>query len=316
MTMATPSDVTVVICSRDRPSMLANALAAVSAATPAEVQVLVVDSASSSAQTRDVAVSAGVDYLRTDVKGLSIARNIGYAAGREIIVFTDDDCEPVAGWIDQLLKPFADARVGAVTGLLLDSSRMDELNGSQAQLAPAMKYSSVRRGLDAGHGALMAFRRDLLAQLDGFDDVLGAGRYFAGAEDLDMFCRVLAFGRTIVHQPRAIVCHMNTRDEVAYRALLGGYGRGLGAMIAKWWRIAPGTAMQLATIVYLRACLRLLRGIRSSRKRGGELAFLRGVSVGLASARGMTVVGSRFADANRPQEAPLETERPEAEAAQ
>jgi GT2 family glycosyltransferase len=162
----------------------------------------------------------------------------------------------------------------------------------------------------------MAFRRDLLAQLDGFDDVLGAGRYFAGAEDLDMFCRVLASGRTIVYQPRAIVCHMNTRDEVAYRALLGGYGRGLGAMIAKWLRFAPGTAMQLATIVYLRGCLRLLRGIRSSRKRGGELAFLLGVSVGFASTSRMAVVGSRFVDTNRPAEAPLDVDRPEAEAAQ
>lgn len=281
--------------------MLANALSKTAAVITPEVRVLVVDSASSSGATRERAVSSGADYLRTDVRGLSIARNLGLeGAERDIIIFTDDDCEPAEGWLARLLAPFADPEVAAVTGTLLDSSRIDErITGER------MTFTSIHRGLDAGHGALMAFRSQALADLGGFDDVLGAGRHFAGAEDLDMFCRLIAAGWKIVNEPQAIVRHMNTRDTESYRILLNGYGLGLGALANKWLRIAPKTGLILAGIVYLRASTRLLRQVGSARGRGGQLALLRGVSAGLLEARRLGLEGSRFIDDDRPAPTPL-----------
>jgi hypothetical protein len=151
----------------------------------------------------------------------------------------------------------------------------------------------------------MAFRTDLLREVGGFDDVLGAGRYFAGAEDLDMFCRVLETGRLIVHVPSAIVCHINTRDTVAYRVLLYGYGLGLGAMTSKWMRLSPWTGIQLVGTVYVRGLVGLARRIRSARGRRGQLALLRGITVGLAATRRFTLAGSRFVDEHRPAPTPL-----------
>ena len=72
---------------------------------------------------------------------------------------------------------------------------------------------------DAGHGAIMAFRRERLVALGGFDPVLGAGRRLAGAEDLDMFCRILDDGAHIVYDPSCVVHHVHTRADDAYTVL-------------------------------------------------------------------------------------------------
>ena len=75
--MPAPSDLAVIVCSRERADMLEHALASIVAATPREVEILVVDSASTTTATKEVAEAAGVRYVRSDVKGLSIARNLG-----------------------------------------------------------------------------------------------------------------------------------------------------------------------------------------------------------------------------------------------
>jgi glycosyltransferase involved in cell wall biosynthesis len=310
--MTGTADVAVVICSRNRPDMLAHALAKLIRTTPREVRILVVDSASSTAETQHVATAAGVEFLRTDVRGLSIARNVGLrAAGRSIVVYTDDDCEPTEGWIDHILAAFANPDVGAVTGMLLDHSKAGSVTPG-----PRRRYTAVRRGLDAGHGALMAFRTDLIAGLGGFDEVLGAGRRFAGAEDLDMFCRVLASGRSIVHEPNSVVLHLNTREGDDYTKLLRGYGLGLGGLATKWLRLAPATGVQIAVVATGRTVVRLLRGLRSRRLRRAQLAMLGGILAGMAISLRFSLDGARFVDAHPPDATPLNDKGTRPESAQ
>jgi glycosyltransferase involved in cell wall biosynthesis len=300
--VAATADVTVVLCSRNRPELLERALARINQVTPADTRVLVVDSASSTPRTRDVALAAGVDVVRSDVPGLSIARNLGLAtADRPYVVYTDDDCEPVEGWIEHVVAPFDDEAVGAVTGLLLDQSRIG-LPHSEDQV----RFTSIRRGLDAGHGALMAFRREMLVRLGGFDDLLGAGRRFAGSEDLDMFCRVLATGSAIVHEPRSVVHHMNTREDDEYAELLHGYGLGLGGLLTKWVRLAPATGLGLSVLAYGRTGVRLTQRLGSRRGRRGQLAMLRGMVAGMAISSRFAMTGSRFVDEHPPEPTPID----------
>ncbi|TPX04002.1 glycosyltransferase, partial [Schumannella luteola] len=170
--MPSPSELAVVVCSRERAEMLSAALVTIVAHTPREAEILVVDSASTTSATIDVARAAGVRYVRTDTKGLSIARNVGLAATRRpYLVYTDDDCVAVERWTEGILERFADEAVGSVTGEMIDHTLADEVAPGEPR-----RYERVLDGLDAGHGALMAFRRDVLVELGGFDEVLGAGR--------------------------------------------------------------------------------------------------------------------------------------------
>lgn len=277
--------------------MLRTALASFRAATPEGVQILVVDSASTTAQTLEVAREAGVDEVRSDIKGLSIARNVGLATSeRPIVVYTDDDCQAVDGWLEALLPHLDDPSVGAVTGTMLDHS----LVGHSRAVPPVRRYHKTIEGLDAGHGAIMAFRRELVVELGGFDPVLGAGRALAGAEDLDLFCRILAAGYAIVFDPASVVHHVNTRVDDAYKTLHRGYGLGLGALTNKWLRLRVRTGVPMGAIIVKRTVCRALRRWKTKRRRGADLALLRGFFGGLVMSTRLAFDGFVFVDAKPP----------------
>ncbi|MET2011727.1 glycosyltransferase [Microbacterium chocolatum] len=284
-----PEDVTVIVCSRDRPEMLRAALTSVQEASPPEVGVLVVDSGSETDETRDVAADAGVDYVRAH-RGLSIARNAGLvAADSPIVIFTDDDCHPAPGWIEAALPHFAEARVATVTGRMLDHTVAED-----APYHRRSRYERPVTGIDAGHGAVMAFRREVVLRIGGFDDALGAGQPMAGAEDLDIFTRMLLAGTSIVHEPDCLVRHTNTRAGDAYVRLHEGYGRGLGAYLVKHLRTHPVLGLRLGWRLKGRTLVRIARGLRRRRSVAHDVALLRGMAVGARTMWRTPIVGERF----------------------
>ncbi|UOE44336.1 glycosyltransferase family 2 protein [Agromyces larvae] len=295
--MPAPTELTVIVCSRERPDMLARSLASIVAATPLGAEILVVDSASTGSATLDVAADAGVRAVRSDVSGLSIARNLGLAStDRPYVLYTDDDCVALDGWTDRILRHFDDPRVGAVTGRMLDHTLVTE----PSSIAGVDRLERTLDGLDGGHGALMGFRRELILGLGGFDEVLGAGREFAGAEDLDAFCRVLQSGYALVHDEGAVVHHVNTREGEAYTDLHRGYGLGLGAMANKWIRTRPTVGIPMLGILLKRTAVRAVRHTRHARRGAADRAMLRGILAGLARSTRMRLDGERFVDDHRP----------------
>ena len=301
--MPTPRDLAVVVCTRNRAAMLADALASITSAVPDDVEVVVVDSASDTWETRHVAAASRATYVRSDIRGLSIARNLGLqATDRPLVLFTDDDCIAIEGWIEPVLARFADQSVGAVTGRMLDHT----LVGGDEPPAPPRRYTRTIEGLDAGHGAVMAFRRELALQLGGFDHVLGAGRRLAGAEDLDMFWRVLDAGHAIVHDPACVIHHMNTRQGDSYAELHLGYGLGLGALANKLVRLRFGVGVATLAILLKRTGGRALRRRRDPRRGGADRAMLRGIRPGFFAGARLRITGTTFIDEHPPAPTPID----------
>ncbi|MCP2032072.1 glycosyltransferase involved in cell wall biosynthesis [Okibacterium sp. HSC-33S16] len=296
--MAHPADVTLILCSRERPRLLRDALASVVSVTSPDVEVVVVDSGSTTDATGRVAREAGVRTVRTDIRGLSIARNVGLRASeREIVVYTDDDCVVTAGWLEAMLRHFDAPDVGVVTGRMLDHTKV----GSEQAYTHKWRFTDVADGLDAGHGALMAFRRKPLLALGGFDEVLGAGRELAGAEDLDAFCRMIDDGWRIVHEPDSIVHHVFTRVGENYRELLHGYGLGMGALANKWSRIDKSIGRVMLTVVLSRQLRKAARALPRRRARArAELAMATGIVRGYRRGSRLRLDGKLFVDASRP----------------
>lgn len=285
-----PPSSTVVICTRDRPALLARMLESVRRHAPG-VDVLVVDSASTTEETRRVAEAAGVGYLRVHRPGLSIARNAGVdAVDTDVVVFTDDDCVVADDWTAPLVEPFADPRVGVVTGVMLgEGTDVSALTDD-----PPRATRRTADGLDLGHGANMAFRRVALREVGGFDERLGAGSPLPGAEDLDAFCRLLHVGWVGVHQPRSAVLHRNAREGDAYRRLVLGYARGTGAALAKMVRIDGVVGAGLAWVHLRRLVRRALPGPTRPEDRRTAPAHARGLAEGLVAGFRMPVAGSTF----------------------
>lgn len=302
----TTADVSIVVCTRNRPEMLRSALEAIFASDIGDAEICVVDSASDGAETANVTRDFDVVYTRTEVKGLSIARNAGLLASRRaLVLFTDDDCLPTREWVRRVLPHFRDPLVGAVTGRIVDRP----ISEAEIALTPSVTLSSAIRGIDAGIGAVMAFRRERVLRLGGFDEMLGAGRYFAGAEDLDMFCRVLRSGATIVHDHSCVVRHAHVREGEDYVTLHRGYGLGLGGLISKWLRISPIAGAVIAAVLIKRSLFRVLSRRSQRTVRRSQAAMLMGLLRGALVASRFRVVGEVLVE-SRDRPIPLADPQP------
>lgn len=264
------ASMTVAICTKDRPETLRRLLASLQAlALPAalSLEVLVVDNAPSDDRTRKlVATFSGVRYAREARAGLDFARNCALRnATGEVLVFLDDDVTVDAGWLEGLLDAWRDnPDAGAVTGLVLPF----ELE-TQAQVL-FEKRGGFRRGFDRlryagqnlpgnplypcgagifGAGANMAFKRQVLLELGGFDEALDTGRPLPGGGDLDIFYRVIRAGYPLVYEPRYLVFHQHRRDLKGLRRQYWSWGLGFMAFVTKTYGTDPEMRSRLRGIV-------------------------------------------------------------------
>lgn len=245
--------VSVVICTRDRASSLRTALESVVVLDYPSVEIVVVDNASSTSETRDLVVERYADRVRLviePVPGLARARNAGLAAATgDLVAFTDDDVVVDAGWLRGLVQGFSVGDVGCVTGLVpsgelvtpLQAYFDDRVKWSRNTAGRTYRLADPPRDLplfpfsvgEFGTGANFAVRRSVAQGLDGFDPVFGVGTRTAGGEDLDFFTRVLLAGHALVVEPDAVVWHRHRRELSGLRKQTRGYGVGLGAWLTK-----------------------------------------------------------------------------------
>jgi glycosyltransferase involved in cell wall biosynthesis len=272
--------ISVIICTRDRPDQLATCLRHLDRQAYPRFEVVVVENVPDGDAVRTLveARRGGVPYhyLTEPRSGLSWARNTGItAASGEIIAFLDDDDEPDSHWLAGLACGFARGDdIGCVTGLVVPA----RLDTPAEQLFEHLGGHSKGRGFELatfsrhgpqsplyplppfGAGANMAFRREALASIGGFDVALGAGTpALAGADTLALTLTLLA-GYRITYQPAALMWHHHRRDLDGLRRQLHGYSVGLTAYYAALLRHRPGVfadLLKLAPIAtgYLRGTM-------------------------------------------------------------
>lgn len=251
---ATPA-FTVVVCTRDRASHLRLALTAILRLDYPHFDVVVVDNAPATSETRELIRSEFSDprvrRVTEPIPGLSRARNTGLGvASGEFVAFTDDDVVVDRYWLAELAAGFERAAgVDLVSGLVPSGELRTRVQGffdgrvswSRNLEAKIYRLASPPPKLpmfpfsvgEYGTGANFAVRRSAATALGGFDTAFGVGTRTGGAEDLDMFTRIILDGRTLVMQPSALVWHRHRDDLAALRVQARGYGIGLGAWLTK-----------------------------------------------------------------------------------
>jgi GT2 family glycosyltransferase len=243
--LRTTADVTVAICTHERPADIRRALTAVTRLVPGPLEVLVIDNAPRTAETREiVAEFPGARYVCEPQRGLDCARNRALTEARgDIVAFTDDDATPEPSWLGRLVRPFDSRLVWCVTGLTLPA----ELETDAQEWFE--RYSSFSRGFrrrlfegrhhdgfsvgSIGAGANMAIRRSVLTRLEGFDEALDAGTATRSGGDHELFGRILAAGYNIVYEPAAVSWHRHRRTWPELRQTLRGYGTGVFALVTR-----------------------------------------------------------------------------------
>ncbi|WP_104128362.1 glycosyltransferase family 2 protein [Cryobacterium sp. Y57] len=287
---------TVVVCTRDRPAMLREALRSIVKLDYPHFSVIVVDNASATSATQDLVAqefqSGLVTVVVEPVPGLSRARNAGlrHATG-EFVAYTDDDVVVDRNWLRGLAAGFARGDdVDCVCGLVPSGELRTEVqlyfDGKvtwSRNLRPR-KFSLASPPIDLptfpfsvgefGTGANFALRRIRGLALGGFDTAFGVGTRTGGGEDLDLFTRVLFSGRSLVVEPAAIVWHRHRDDLAALRIQARGYGIGLGAWLTK---IALNSRTAVLAVARCRSALSVLHAKAPRRTPDSGVQTLAGV---------------------------------------
>jgi GT2 family glycosyltransferase len=289
----------VVVCTRNRPELLDQALNELVPTLRAGDELVVVDSASNSDTPRNVAERHGAPVVRAPRKGLSRARNLGVeATHNELVVFTDDDCLPQPGWLDRLAAAFDAPKVGFVLGQVRADVADAHLPFDAARPRPAARFEGPTDPIELGNGACMAFRREAYVGCGGADERLGAGTRLRSAEDHDLFCRLLRAGWVGVYEPDALVLHRDWRSHREVVRYNWGVGLGTGAMVAKLTRLSGlrATRPLLRRRLLTDGVAELTRNV-ANRDRSAIVAHtlkLTGTLTGLAVGALLPVAGERF----------------------
>ncbi len=199
--------VSVVVATRDRAERLDALLGALGEQTMAReaFEVIVVDDQSrdeTSAVLRRWAAARNlrVTPLRGRGAGPGAARNDGWrAAHGALVAFTDDDCEPTAGWLEHL-----SAAAGSDGGGdSMVQGRTSPLPDEEHRLGGRARTKSIQALGPWYQTCNMLYSRALLERLGGFDERFTR----PAAEDADLAWRAIETGATPRFAPAALVHH-------------------------------------------------------------------------------------------------------------
>ena len=233
-----PTRLTIVIPTYNRETALERCLRALAAAGGEELEVLVVDDGSTDGtigmleRLQAAAPTLRLRWLKNaDNSGANRSRNRGVRAARgDLVAFLDSDCVPERDWAGEILRPFADPRVGCATGLVVEDQPRNIFELTLWGMNRVHGEEEARR-LVAGN---LCVRRELVLEVP-FDEDL---KY--GCDEEGLFLRLGDAGVRQVFVRSAVVRHEHRFDARGFfrQAWLGG--RGAAWLVYKyrlWGRI-------------------------------------------------------------------------------
>jgi GT2 family glycosyltransferase len=225
----------VVIASRNRARQLNECLTRLQGVVGPADEIVVVDSCSSDDETRRMAVTHGTTLVTMAAPGASAARNAGWRAARHgLIAFLDDDVMVQPGWADAMVRALTRSDAAFVTGWIGVPPGQEEVPGPlPLMIAPEPRPLTVWTEGAFGAGANWGARKSALEAVGGFDERLGPGRWWAAAEDVDLFDRLVIAGRSGWYDPKVRIDHDMWRGRRERLTLHWRYGKGMGARLAK-----------------------------------------------------------------------------------
>jgi cellulose synthase/poly-beta-1,6-N-acetylglucosamine synthase-like glycosyltransferase len=213
--------ISAVICTRDRPQLLRNAIQSLVDQTLNETlyEIRVIDNGSGEAPRH--AAIAGFETVRNlrvvvePVEGLSRARNTGWqSAAGEYVAYLDDDATAEPQWLEVLLQRLEGGQVDGIGGpvqLIWERDPADWLprkywrSLGYIDLGPSAK---PLRFPDYPYGCNMGFRKAALEAVGGFPASLGrVGPRMLSNEEKAVFWMFEQKHLAVWYEPRAMVSH-------------------------------------------------------------------------------------------------------------
>ncbi len=275
----------VAICTRDRPLLVARALRSLMRQSVEPSELFVIDIAPTDTATANLVRSRfpRVHYVVEPAGGLNAARNRALReATQPVVAFLDDDAIADPSWAATFLSVFdAEPGVGLCAGRVeafstrFPGERVFEANGGFSRGLRSIRLPEttptrvglraplIARAASVACGCSFAIRRDLAVALSGFDTALDVGPRLPSGGDHDMLWRVLSAGHDVLYEPTALALHEHRRElEDSYEEIVG-HQRALITWLTKVVGESRGphllSALSFLAWRLLKPSLRLLR---------------------------------------------------------
>lgn len=231
--------ISIIYPTRNRPEQLKQSLQALLQNTLLPLEIIIVDQSTNDATESVIKNMAHplLRHVRSDLTGLSRARNSGIQASRgDVLGFLDDDCIPAENWLAASVEASAQDSASSVW---IGEVYNDAARISKAAIATTPVKSLSLMGKNdpwrlGPTGGNSFFRKQVFTQVGLFDPDLGQGGTFPGAEDGDMIYRVLKHGLQVTFTDTIRAYHTDWRNEADEIQNAYNHGLGVGAMLAKY----------------------------------------------------------------------------------
>jgi GT2 family glycosyltransferase len=279
--------VSLIICSRNRPVLLEQAVDSVLQGTKLPSEIIIIDQSDRPHTTLSTAGSRRGCNFRYKWKadaGLSKARNAAIAVAEQaLLAFIDDDVLAPPEWLVTIIRASTEAGPKSlIIGQVIPGE--PEIQGGFSPYmvvdeTPAVYCGRLNRDVLCTFN--LAAPRESLRVVGGFDERLGPGTRFHAAEDNDIGLRLLEAGYRILYEPAVVVYHRSWRRE--YFSLRWRYGRGQGAYYAKYLTAYDHYGLQRLRSELGRRFVRWPYMLRHERhKAWGDLVYTMGLLAGAA----------------------------------
>ena len=221
----------VVVCTYNGERWLRGCLESLRALDYPDYEVIVVNDGSTD-RTEEIAREfPEVRLVTTPNGGLSAARNQGLAAARgEVLAYVDDDARPERSWLTLLVRTLLAGEHDGVGGPNI-APPDDGLVADCVANAPGGPVHVLATDREAEHvpGCNIAFRRDALAAIGGFDPA-----FRVAGDDVDVCWRLQEGGGTLGFSYGAMVWHHRRGSVRAYLRQQFQYGKAEALLERKW----------------------------------------------------------------------------------
>jgi GT2 family glycosyltransferase len=222
--------VSVVVCTHNGARTLGRCLEGLEQVDYPDFETIVVDDGSTD-ETAEIAAAHACWVISTPNRGLGSARNTGmWEATGDIVAYLDDDAHPDPHWLRYLVATMEDGGYEGVGGPNLPPPDDTAVARCVAE-APGGPVHVLLSDREAEHvpGCNMAFKRDSLARIGGFDT-----QFRVAGDDVDVCWRLQDEGHRLGFSPAAVVWHARRPSIRAYLRQQRGYGAAEALLERKW----------------------------------------------------------------------------------
>lgn len=225
----------VLICTYNRPHLLAQCLAAlIERTTEKPSQIVIVNGGD---ERTDRIVEGGrrkaegriqINLVRTVNKNLAASRNVGlpHCTG-DIVAMTDDDAEVFPDWVTEMKRAHAEHPEAGVVGGAVVGADKDSLVSRIADRVTFPRFETAR-AVRTVPGVNVSYKRAVIEQVGLQDETLFRG------EDVDYNWRAQKLGWQVWYDPRVRVLHHHRPTLRAFVNQHFMYGRAYYLVRRKW----------------------------------------------------------------------------------